>query len=683
MNKYKRQIYAHSSGVLRIECLPENEKDLPCTFAVPDTKGFHPVEFKREEDRISYSAKGISIELIDDKKGLHDRNLSLKWNLHGTTASWSPGDLITDNLGGISFALDHYDHRIDTRKVIHRDPMDGFDAQARPFYGPLDDGLKLLKGLDEYKELSEKELKVRMTEILLGKLEAPNRSIQRLVEQFTRVPQGLINRSGITILRDDSLVINSASGQFHRSKRSDIQILYIATYGKDIRKGLKQFQELLGSPPKVPERFFMTWFSCYKKWGHSEWEEVVKEFKKNEFPLGTISIDTDWHEHFWWGFQWNRELFPDPEAFRDWKERESLTTFFNVHPGALNPKEEDFDLFLKVTDSELSLYTENNTPTPFHLHNQPVDYLDANHRRAWFDIFHHKAENYGCDYWWVDGSVLDDDEENATSVLIEDYYKRSLEKEEEPFPVLARNHGLGSHRSTCLFTGDTNSNWETLEKEVASLSYAANSLCPYVSHDIGGFFGLGEDRSEEKLPVDMYIRWSQFGALSPVLRWHSVKGVREPWNYGSEAARIVKEAVHLRYALIPYFYQLSIEAHKTGVSICRPLYYHSDDERCFDVLDQYLIGSKLLVAPVVKPSLERSILFPEGDWVSVDDNTEYEGGQRIDLEIPMSQIPVFIRKGSEIPVYLFADASLSWERKEKRLFSASGSALMSFIRSKM
>jgi hypothetical protein len=119
------------------------------------------------------------------------------------------------------------------------------------------------------------------------------------------------------------------------------------------------------------------------------------------------------------------------------------------------------------------------------------------------------------------------------------------------------------------------------------------SLFPYESDDLGG-------HTSDPSPAD-YIRWIEYGALSPIYRPHCTYNLnRMPWTFGPEAEWTARRFINLRYRLMPEFYAAAHKNYEVGEPIVRrldldyPQYPEADQE------SQYLIGHSLLVAPVTQ-----------------------------------------------------------------------------------
>jgi len=134
-------------------------------------------------------------------------------------------------------------------------------------------------------------------------------------------------------------------------------------------------------------------------------------------------------------------------------------------------------------------------------------------------------------------------------------------------------------------------------------------------------------------------------------------GDNEIWSYGEENTAILEKFIRLREAMRPYIRSLMAEAHKHGRPVMRTMFYEfPHDKESWELQDQYMFGSKLLVAPIIyENNYEREVYLPEGDvWILVNDQKEYEGGKKITVQAPIDQIPVFTRDKELL--YMFVDA---------------------------
>ena len=161
------------------------------------------------------------------------------------------------------------------------------------------------------------------------------------------------------------------------------------------------------------------------------------------------------------------------------------------------------------------------------------------------------------------------------------------------------------------------------------------------SHDIGGFHG--------KPTPDLFVRWTQFGLLSPLSRLHGTTS-RLPWEYGDEALAAFRDAVHLRYRLLPYIYSAAVDAAETGQPIMRALGLAYPHDPALATLDlEYLFGQDLLVAPMYSATGKRPVVFPPGQWVDFWTHEVIAGSRTCDVAVPLERMPLFVRANALLP----------------------------------
>jgi alpha-D-xyloside xylohydrolase len=218
--------------------------------------------------------------------------------------------------------------------------------------------------------------------------------------------------------------------------------------------------------------------------------------------------------------------------------------------------------------------------------------------------------------------------------------------------ILSRSAFSGEQRnSVTAWSGDINSDFFTLKRQVsAGLNFALSGM-PYWTTDIGGFvFGNPNDPAFREL----FIRWFQFGTFSPIFRVHGTRNPdqNELWSYGPEAQKILVNYDNLRYRLLPYIYSLAWKTTSEGYTPMRPLVMDfRTDDRAANVGDQFMFGPALLVNPVTDPDVEsREIYLPATTWFDFWSGTTVPGSGRMEMPAPLRQIPLFVRAGSILPL---------------------------------
>ncbi|KAJ3515567.1 hypothetical protein NLJ89_g1674 [Agrocybe chaxingu] len=176
--------------------------------------------------------------------------------------------------------------------------------------------------------------------------------------------------------------------------------------------------------------------------------------------------------------------------------------------------------------------------------------------------------------------------------------------------VFARSATVGGQRFPVHWGGDCESTWEAMAEAMRGALSLTLSGFGYASHDIGGFEGLP--------PPEIYQRWVAFGLFSSHSRLHGSSSYRVPWIYGEDAAKSMSKFLEAKHRLMPYIYNLSIEANSKGHPLMRAMFLEFLDDRTTHYLDrQFMLGPNLLVAPVFVPLNEETEYYlPAGRWTS-------------------------------------------------------------------
>lgn len=190
-----------------------------------------------------------------------------------------------------------------------------------------------------------------------------------------------------------------------------------------------------------------------------------------------------------------------------------------------------------------------------------------------------------------------------------------------------------------------------MENQVAVGISAGLGGISFWTTDISGYCG---DITDYPAMAELYTRWMQFGIFCPLSRaHHEGDNAVEPWMFGEVAEKNTKAAIELKYQLFPYLYTYSRKAHDTGLPITRGLFMEfPNDAEAAKIDNQFIFGEELLVAPVLKKGERvKRVYLPEGEWIDFNDKkTEYLGGEKLPYKAPLNTIPIFVKKGSIIPM---------------------------------
>ncbi len=212
--------------------------------------------------------------------------------------------------------------------------------------------------------------------------------------------------------------------------------------------------------------------------------------------------------------------------------------------------------------------------------------------------------------------------------------------------VLSRAGSAGIQRYAANWMGDNLSRWDHLWMSIPMACGLGVSGQPFVGADVGGFEG--------NTSPELLVRWSQYGALTPFFRNHTARTIDQyPWAFGDAVRDLVRDAVRLRYRLMPYLYASFLRATETGAPVQRPLVFdHQYDAGVRDISDQYLFGPDLMVAPVLEPGqTARQVYLPAGDWYDWHTDEPLAGLRFVTAPTPMDRIPIYARAGAVVPMW--------------------------------
>jgi alpha-glucosidase (family GH31 glycosyl hydrolase) len=277
---------------------------------------------------------------------------------------------------------------------------------------------------------------------------------------------------------------------------------------------------------------------------------------------------------------------------------------------------------------------------------------------GWMKTILNPMERAGVDFWWLDWQQHPFD--NKVKTLSNTWWLNycfftDMERNNPLRPMLYhRWGGLGNHRYQIGFSGDSSITWASLDFQPYFNSTASNVLYGYWSHDIGGHhFGIG------RIEPEMFVRWMQFGALSPILRTHSTKNEnlkKEPWSFDKAHFNILRDIIKQRYAMSPYIYTMARKTYEEGLSMCRPMYYdYPENQEAYDFRNEYMFGDNILVMPITQPmdgeySVARVWLPAGNDWYEVHSGTMLKGGQIVERSFAIDEYPMYVKAGSVIPM---------------------------------
>ena len=521
---------------------------------------------------------------------------------------------------------------------------------------------------------------------------------------------------------------------------------YYFMYGGSADGVIAKMRELTGDVPMFPLWTYGFWQSKERYKTARETESIVDKYRELQVPLD--GIIQDWQ---YWGsnYLWNAMDFLS-EDFSNGKQM-----IDNVHKkhahfmisiwASFGPMTQQFrELEAKGLLMPFETWPQSGIShvwPPMKDYPSGVKVYDAfsPEARAIYWKYLKKLYDYGTDAWWMDSTDPDffDPRESDYEHKV---YGGTWRSQRNAFPletvrgiyqsqrkdypnaskrvfIMTRSSYAGQqHYGSNMWSGDVNSSWDMLRKQVpAGLSFTLTGN-PNFNTDIGGFFcGSYNTRGSGSAPKnpqfqELYVRWMQYGLFCPVFRSHGADAPREIWQFGQKGEPVydaIEKMIRLRYRLIPYLYSTAWQVTKNNDSYMRPLFADfAADKKVWNMTDEFMFGRSILAAPIVDPQYtEEKVIrtdamtgwdrkevnsekvnsekldwtatksavkyLPKGaTWYDFWTNKKYQGGKTVTLETSLDRVPMFVRAGSILPLgpEMQYVGEKAWDNLELRLY---------------
>jgi len=459
------------------------------------------------------------------------------------------------------------------------------------------------------------------------------------------------------------------------------QIDYWITTGENPAEILSNYADVTGHAPEFPEWASGFWQSKLRYASQDELESVAREYRQRNLPLSVIVIDFfHWTRQGDW--QFDSQYWPDPAGMIKRLEELGIKVMVSIWPTvsrlSKNYQEmwnKNFIIRNKLGTAAQMYFVDVQAEDGIYLH-----YYDSTHpgaRKFLWEQVKNGYYQYGIKIFWLDACEPEmlpflpenlrfyagDGEAVANSYPLDHvrgFYEGVLAEGEKMPLFLCRSAWAGSQRyGAAVWSGDIMSTFSALRAQVKSGLNMGLSGIPWWTTDIGGFRGGDPTSSYFQ---QLIVRWFQFGVFCPIFRLHGHRlpntddfngAANEVWSFGEPAYQIIQKYMLLRERLRPYIMKQMSIASKTGIPPMRPLFVDfPSDLICYQVEDEYLFGSDLLVAPVLDADVKmRNVYLPANStWKDAWTDQVYTGGQWLSVEAPLDRIPVFLRGDASLPI---------------------------------
>jgi alpha-D-xyloside xylohydrolase len=556
-----------------------------------------------------------------------------------------------------------------------------------------------------------------------GKLSLRNAKLNMVQGNTDDYVPFLVSTKGYGLFWDNyspTVFEDKPEGMYFKSDVGDC-IDYYFMIGGNIDGSIACMRDLTGQTPMFPLWTFGYWQSKERYKSQNELVGVVNKYRELGVPLDGIIQDWQYwgNNYLWNAMEFLNTEFPNPQKMVNDIHQQNAHLIISIW-SSFGPQTKQFrEMKPKGMLLDFGTWPQSGTEAwppnrDYPSGVEPYDPYNPEARDIYWRHLNKGLFSLGIDGWWMDSTEPDHLDFKPSDFDLKTYLG-SFRKVRNAFPLMAVG-GVSQHqRATSsdkrvfiltrsafagqqryganTWSGDVNSSWQSLRNQIpAGLNFSMSAI-PYWNTDIGGFFAGSYNRSWNdgsgaKNPAfqELYIRWMQFGAFTPMMRSHGTDVPREIYNFGKKGEPIydaIEKSINLRYSLLPYVYSAAWDITKNQSTMMRALVMDFNDKKVIDMNNEYMFGKSILVAPIVNAQYTPEILVKtdensgwnkdtnkDGKTVAVDftqtksskaylpagtiwfdfwTNQKYVGGQEVTLTTTIDKIPLFIKAGSIIP----------------------------------
>ena len=478
-------------------------------------------------------------------------------------------------------------------------------------------------------------------------------SSKKYLIHFDNAPIGYLD---LDSKKDNSLTYETVSGRK----------VYQVISGNSWEDVVKNYTDLTGKQPMLPRWSLGNFSSRFGYHSQQQTLETIQKFRAEKIPVDAIILDLYWFGKNIQGtlgnFAWDKDNFPKPQQMIDELRKEKVEMVLITEPFVINTSTR----LQEALDQDVLAKNDEGKPFLYDFYFGHTGLIDIYSKKgnSWFKNIYKDLLSQGVTGIWGDlgepevhpSKILHGNGKNGDQVhniYGMDWAKLVKESFAEKSPnarpfILMRAGYSGAQRNGLVpWSGDVSRSWGGLQSQPDIVLQMGLQGIAFMHSDLGGFAGKNEDD-------ELYARWLQYGVFNPIYRPHADENVPSEPVYRSEKAKnIAKKAIELRYALLPYSYNLVFENHRNGTSLMRPLFFEEpENKELYTYNTAYFWGKDFLISPILKPKqTTQDVYFPKNsNWYNFYTDEKILGGSTKTIVIEEDKIPTFVRGGAIIPM---------------------------------
>ncbi|PQJ80925.1 glycosyl hydrolase [Polaribacter porphyrae] len=619
------KIHFYDAKIVETTFIPKNEKEIQGSHAVVLSEKYNDVEFDENETKINFSSNQVAVKIT--KKPF---NISY----------WQNGIKLTSEKNGYQKTNDF---ETITLSLTSDEVLYGTGARALGM-NRRGNRLRLYNRAHYGYETTSKLMNFTIPLVVSSK---------KYMVHFDNPAIGYLD---LDSKKENSLTYETISG------RKTYQIIA----GDSWEDLIDNYTNLTGKQPLPPRWVLGNFSSRFGYHSQKETEETIAKFKVEKIPVDGVILDLYWFGKGMKGTMGNLEVykdsFPDMQQMVSNLKNKGVKTVLITEPFIVDKSKKWQEANQKEVLAKDTL--GNSAKYNFYFGNTSIVDIYKKEGRNWFWNIYKGILDLGVKGLWGDlgepevlpswvsfGKNQKFKADEIHNIYGHDWARLIFEGYKKDFPnerpfILMRAGSSGSQRFGMIpWSGDVNRTWGGLQSQPEiSLQMGMQGLA-YMHSDLGGFAGAN-------LNDNLYTRWLQYGVFQPIYRPHAQEDVpSEPVFRSDFAKKYAKNAIELRYKLLPYNYNLAFENNQKGLPLMRPIFFEEDDKKLMENSSTYLWGKDFLITPILKDSVKiKEIYFPKtANWFNFYfDGDKVEGGQTKSVKVKQKAIPTYVRGGAFI-----------------------------------
>lgn len=631
--KYKFKFF--TNDILETSFIPINQKEIQESHAVVLSPKSVKTKYKYKGDTISFSSNSIRIEVVTKPFQIiykDKRNNVITSEKRGYFSSTHiPLEMVKGNIKYDT--TEKIEFNLNEDEVLYGAGARALGMNRRGKRLPLYNRAQY--GYQDYAELMNYTMPLVI-------------SSKKYMIHFDNAPVGYLD---LDSKKDKTLTYETISG------RKTYQIIV----GDSWQNLIENYTNLTGKQPLPPRWALGNFSSRFGYHSQEETETTIAKFKEDNIPVDAVILDLFWFGKNIQGTMGNLETykdsFPDLKGMISRFKEKGVKTVLITEPFVLTTSKKWKEANQKQVLAKDTI--GNSAKYDFYFGNTGIIDLYKKEGRDWFWNIYKSIYNLGVKGIWGDlgepevlpswvsfGTSKKADE--IHNIYGHDWAKLIFENYQKDYPnerpfILMRAGSSGSQRFGMIpWSGDVSRSWGGLQSQPEIALQMGMQGLGYMHSDLGGFAG-------DNLDDNLYTRWMQYGVFQPIYRPHAQEAVAsEPVYRNAETKQLAKQAIELRYKMLPYNYNLAFENNQKGTPLMRPIFFEEDDEKLMTNATTYLWGKDFLITPILKDSaVSKEMYFPKtANWVNFYTNEVVKGGQTKNVKVEEKSIPTYVREGA-------------------------------------